>query len=244
MNGQTRVGEVVAQDIGAVAVFQRLGIDFCCGGKRTLADAAEEVGVELGELLDALAASDDGDFGSSPSWEGDLTGLCEHIVREFHEPLRIELGRLMQLAVKVVNVHGSRYPESLPEIGRTLHRLGRELHQHMDKEEQVLFPWITSIERGDGNAGCEGVSADASLEMPIEVMETEHRLAADLLSDLNRLTGGYQPPEDACTSFRALFDGLEKLERKMHLHVHLENNVLFPRALEQVGTATGSARLS
>lgn len=235
MNAHSRVGEVVAHNIGTVAIFQRHGIDFCCGGKRTLADAAAEVGLDVEVLVEELDAVANGtqDTEAVPSWEGGLADLCEHIVQEFHEPLRIELGRLMQLAIKVVRVHGERHPETLPGIGRTLHRLGRELHEHMTKEEQVLFPWIASIERGDGNRGCDGISSDATLQMPVEVMEMEHQQAAGMLAELNRLTDGYRPPEGACTSFRALYDGLHRLEQAMHLHVHLENNVLFPRALQQ-----------
>jgi regulator of cell morphogenesis and NO signaling len=164
-----------------------------------------------------------------------LAAIVEHILARYHRPLQEELPRLAAMAQKVARAHGANFPEMIPPLQQRLSELADDLETHMMKEERVLFPYIAALEA----AAIEGRSLPRSpfgtVANPIAAMEADHDEAGRLLAEMNRLTGGYQLPEGACNTFRALFHGLAELEREMHLHVHLENNVLFPRAAEMEG---------
>jgi regulator of cell morphogenesis and NO signaling len=222
----TRIADIASALPASVRVFQRHGIDFCCGGKTPLGDACREHGLSFTDVLGAIEASaaepraDDRDWNREP-----LHAIIGHIVATYHDPLREELPRLESMAAKVWRVHGTKMPE-LARIDSIVTELSAELRAHMRKEEGVLFPAIAAIEGGQES----GIPISA----PITVMEHEHDHAGALLSELRTITAGYAPPDWACQTFRALYDGLAELESTMHVHVHLENNVLFPRAL---GTA-------
>jgi regulator of cell morphogenesis and NO signaling len=218
----TPVGEIAAAIPSSVRIFQRHGIDFCCGGKHTLGAVCAERGLSFAATVSAIEGS-----ASPAATERDWTHeplalLIEHIVATYHDSLREELPRLHALAANVAQVHGGR-AANLVEIAVTVDLLSEELLTHMRKEETILFPAILAIEERQGHARW--------LEAPISVMEHEHDRAGALLSDLRELTGGYLPPDRACPTTRALYQGLEELDRSMQVHVHLENNVLFPRAL-------------
>ncbi len=218
----TTVAEIATAVPGSVRVFQRHGIDFCCGGKTPLAVACREHGVPFAEIANAIEASaaqpaDQRDWTSAP-----LHTLVDHIVRTYHDPLREELPRLEAMAAKVSRVHGEK-ASHLARVEAIVNELSAELRAHMRKEEMVLFPGIRAIEAGG--------SAALSISAPIAVMEHEHDHAGLLLSELRALTGGYSAPDWACGTFHALYQGLAELESTMHVHVHLENNILFPRAL-------------
>ena len=231
---ETHVAELATRHPRTIRVFQRHGVDFCCGGKRPLAEACSEHGLDFGALREELEGAvsvpepDDRDWSEAP-----LSELVDHIVARFHAGLREDLPRLAAMADKVRAVHGDKHPETLPALADTFHALRSELESHMMKEEQILFPYVKELEavrtgRGVGGAGaCFG-----TVRGPISVMEAEHDQAAAALEELRRLTGGFEPPEDACTTFRGLYDGLAELEADTHRHIHLENNVLFPRAEE------------
>ena len=219
ITAETSIGSVAAEYPLATRVFARHGIDFCCGGGLPLSDACAARGVEPDLVLAeidreiATSASDDVRWNNEP-----LANLIEHIVRDFHEPLREELPRLDDMARKVYAVHGEKDPERLGEILETLQGLRTELEAHMMKEETVLFPMILA---GHGRKAMGPVSA----------MEADHVHAGDMLRRLRELTDQYIPPEGACNTWRALWAGLEDLEHQMHVHIHLENNILFRRAL-------------
>ncbi len=219
ITAETSIGSVAAEHPLATRVFARHGIDFCCGGGLPLSDACAARGVEPDLVLAeidreiATSASDDVRWNNEP-----LANLIEHIVHDFHEPLREELPRLDDMARKVYAVHGEKDPERLGEILETLQGLRTELEEHMMKEETVLFPMILA---GHGRKAMGPVSA----------MEAEHVHAGDMLRRLRDLTDHYTPPEGACNTWRALWAGLEDLEHQMHVHIHLENNILFRRAL-------------
>ena len=219
ITAETSIGSVAAEHPLATRVFARHGIDFCCGGGLPLSDACAARGVELDLVLGeidreiATSATDEVRWDDEP-----LADLIEHIVHHFHEPLREELPRLVGMAKKVYAVHGEKDPERLGKILETIQGLRAELEEHMMKEEQVLFPMIV--------AGRGGMAMG-----PVSVMEAEHAQAGDMLRRLRQLTGEYLPPEDACNTWRALWAGLEDLEHQLHIHIHLENNILFPRAL-------------
>lgn len=227
---ETSIGEIAATHPAAVPVFQRHRIDFCCGGRQRLAEAcaARQIPYELvvRELENALAAPApvDCDWATQP-----LERLVGHILTAYHAPLREELPRLQRMAEQVVGAHGERYPAVLPRLVEVFAGLKRELESHMAKEEIVLFPNVIAFEQ----ARREGWPADAAaaLAAPIAVMRREHDDAGDLLGELRRLTGDYTPPDDGCPTFQALYRGLAELERALQVHIHLENNILFPRAL-------------
>ena len=172
-----------------------------------------------------------------------LKDLVAHIQARYHVPLRDELPRLGAMLDKVVQRHGHRLPETLLPLQATFESLRRELLEHMAKEDAVLFPSVLALE---AHAAAKGTSTGWSwIEQPIEVMEAEHEAAGAALATMRALTDGYAPPEDACPTFRGLYYGLSELERDMHLHVHLENQILFPRAARLASARsveTGSCR--
>ncbi|MCP3963997.1 MAG: iron-sulfur cluster repair di-iron protein [bacterium] len=216
---ESTVGQIAAEHPLATRTFGRHGIDFCCGGGRSIREACEAKGLDTESILEEIAgelAAPDADL---ERWdEAPLNDLIDHILAAYHRPLGEELPRLEQMARKVHRVHGERQPELLPELLSTYLGLKEELQLHMMKEEQILFPMIR---QGQG----------PSAEGPISVMESEHESAGDALKRLRELTDGYQVPGEACNTWRALWHGLAALEVAMHEHIHLENNILFPRAL-------------
>jgi regulator of cell morphogenesis and NO signaling len=224
----TPVGEIAAAIPSSVRIFQRHGIDFCCGGKRALGAVCAERGLSFAATLSAIEASAPPAAAERDWTHEPLSLLIEHIVATYHDSLREELPRLQALAANVARVHGASAPH-LVEIAVTVDLLSEDLLPHMRKEETILFPAIRAIEERQGKA--------AWLEAPVSVMEHEHDRAGALLNDLRELTGGYIPRDRACPTTRALYQGLEELEHAMHVHVHLENNVLFPRALGREAVA-------
>jgi regulator of cell morphogenesis and NO signaling len=224
----TPVGDIAAALPASTRVFQKHAIDFCCGGKRAIGDVCREQGVSFAAIASAIheATTHDGrqqrDWGREP-----LHALVDHIVATYHEPLREQLPSLEAWAAKVTQVHGSKSPRCA-HIQDAIGELSADLNDHMRKEELVLFPAIRSLESGERRHA-------TWIAGPMTVMEQEHDRAGALLADLRRSTDGYTPPAWACATVRALYCGLEELEQAMHLHVHLENNVLFPRARQLAG---------
>ena len=215
----SRIGQIATEHPLATRVFARHGIDFCCGGGRPLGEVCEERGLDARSVLAELER----ELASPPAdevrWDGvPLDDLIGHILAAYHVPLQEELPRLEAMARKVVDVHRDKRPEMLPELLAVYAGMKEELEQHMAKEEQILFPMI---QRGRG----------AMALGPISVMEQEHASAGRALQRLRELTGDYTVPEEACNTWRALWHGLADLERSLHQHIHLENNILFPRAL-------------
>ena len=231
----TLVGDIAAAQPASIRVFQQYGIDFCCGGKKPLADVCQEHQVPYEEIAKALAGAelprDDRDWSNAS-----LSALVQHIISRYHETLRRELPRLEAMAAKVNDVHGEKLPETFPQLNGVLRELSEELTSHMGKEEMILFPAVEELEAAKQEARRPMTRFPlGALRMPMAVMEQEHEHAGNLLATLNGLTGSYRTPEWACNTFRGLYAGLEDLERDLHVHIHLENNILFPRAakLEQ-----------
>jgi regulator of cell morphogenesis and NO signaling len=224
------VGEVVASRPGLSRVFENFGIDYCCGGKKSIAEACSRKGVDPAQVVERLTEAE-GHLEASAAEVSparmSLTELSAHIEATHHAFLRSELPRLDQLTTKVARVHGDRDPR-LVELRDTLLGLADELVSHLVKEERILFPMIRQLEasRVAPQFHC------GSLANPIQQMELEHDGAGTALEQLKTLTDGYQPPEWACNTYRAMVDGLADLERDLHNHIHKENNVLFPKALE------------
>jgi regulator of cell morphogenesis and NO signaling len=225
----TTVGDLVAADFRAARVLEQFGIDFCCGGRRSLADACRTAGADpatVRRALDqAVAEPADGDA-DVRHWP--LYQLIDHIVSKHHAYVRVALPAIAHHLATLVNVHGERHPE-LARIAATFDGLRHELQQHLMKEEQVLFPYIRELAgRSDRHPG---PSPFGTVENPIRMMEREHRDAADELGVIRQLTNGYTAPPDGCTTYRVAMAELAQFERDLHQHVHLENNILFPRAV-------------
>lgn len=227
----TTIAEIAAALPSSIRVFQRRDIDFCCGSKRPLGDVCRDRGLDFTEIateIEAAAATaptPDHDWSVEP-----LAALTSHIMTAYHEPLRDELRRLQAMSAKVAAVHGKRDPR-LTRIAEMVRELSSDLLLHMQKEELVLFPAIEALEGGK--------DPTQQIDAPISVMEHEHDDAGVMLAELRASTDGYEPPEWACTTMRALYQGLAAIEATMHVHVHLENNVLFPRALRLAHVRAG-----
>ena len=226
----TTIGDVVSTDFRTAAIFEQFGIDFCCGGRRSIGEACRTAAVDPATVRSALEAL-------SPVGEpcdDDLTHvpvpqLIDHIVLTHHQYLRLAIPTVARYLAKLVDVHGARHPE-LERVRETFDRLGRDLMQHMVKEEEVLFPYVREI--ATNGVDPSWPSPFGTVENPIRMMEREHREAGDELRLIRALTGGFMPPDDGCATYRACFAELAHFERDLHRHVHLENNVLFPRAIE------------
>jgi regulator of cell morphogenesis and NO signaling len=222
----TPVGELVTERSGRSRIFERLGIDYCCGGKRSLGESCERLGLDAASVLQALAAGDIDPEEGEVDWpRASMSALADHIVAAHHQYLRVELPRLALLIRKVVNAHGQRHPE-LPRLEDRFSSFRSDLEAHMDKEETVLFPLCRALE----TACVRPSSPCGSIRDPIHRMVTEHEDAGDDLASMRALTDNFTPPSDACATYRMLLEGLSELERDTHLHVHKENNILFPRA--------------
>lgn len=216
------VGELVAERPGRSRIFQSFGIDFCCQGARTLREACERRAVApeaVVEQIEAEAANKAAPV-SNPA-ELPIEDLANYIVAKHHAFLRGELPRLQVMAERVAQVHGGHTP-TLIDLYRVFTSMAVELATHILKEEEVLFPAIIALSRGE--------PMPASLDAPIACMIHEHEEAGAALARLRELSNGFRPPADACNTYRALFAGLQDLEDDLHHHIHLENAVLFPAA--------------
>lgn len=234
------VADIATTVPATIPVFQQHQIDFCCGGRKPLRQVCDDLGLDadrlVGELL-AVASP----VSAEPTWaDATLTALIGHIQRRYHAQLREELPRLEAMVERVVSRHGDHLPDVLLPLQRTFHRLAQELLEHMQREDAVLFPVIVALEAG---RPADAPDAAAWLEAPLATMEAEHEVAGAALHAIREITSGYAPPEWACPTFRGLYYGLAQLETEMHLHVHLENHVLFPRAAQLARVRSGPLRL-
>jgi regulator of cell morphogenesis and NO signaling len=228
---QTTIRQIVADDYRAAAIFQKHGLDFCCGGNRPVADACEEKGIDAravtAELQEALAPASDQPRVNA--W--DLDFLADYIVSNHHAYVRSAIETIGAHTRKVATVHGERHPETV-EIAARFEEIAAEMTSHMGKEELVLFPYIKALAVAKREGGAAPRAPFGSIANPIRMMETEHQSAGDTMAAIRRLSRDYAPPEDACTTYQVTYKELEAFEADLHRHVHLENNILFPRALD------------
>jgi regulator of cell morphogenesis and NO signaling len=223
------VGSIAAKDIRKAETLKKLGIDFCCGGKKTIRQAAAEVGLTEETVQAALreTATDSCSVNSFGNWEADF--LADYIYNQHHKYFYDRKDDLSQLAIKVTQVHGAHYPY-LHELLNLINKLFTELKLHFHKEEKVLFPYIKEL------VLCKKESRRPSHHLamgngPLAMMEMEHETAGDILRSMRAVTNDYKLPENACSSFSLLYRRLEELEKDLQQHIHLENNILFPKAL-------------
>ena len=232
------VREIVIENPSTAKVFQQLGIDYCCGGDNSLEQACRTANLDIARVIDALDKSQLPPS-SQPvrNWQTEtLTALIAHIENTHHTYTREELARLGVLFEKVCNRHGEKHPELL-RIHEAFEDLYQELIGHMMKEEMVLFPQIRKMEAATTANGAIGRASFGSVQNPIAMMKHEHDSAGGALREMREASNGYLAPVDACLSFETLYRTLAEFQADLHQHIHLENNILFPRAMAMEGAA-------
>jgi regulator of cell morphogenesis and NO signaling len=227
------VREIALENPSSIRVFESLGIDYCCGGKRPLTEACIRANVDYDRTLELLEkVKSDSATPAAGEWtEKPLAAIVAHIVETHHAYVRQETARIGNLLTKVISKHAASHPE-LIQIEQLFSAVGQELATHMLKEEQVLFPYVVRMEEAVKSGEAVPTAFFGSVKRPIANMVAEHDDAGALLAQIRELSHGYVAPDGACPTFLALFRGLEEFERDLHHHVHLENNILFPRAVE------------
>lgn len=229
---ETMVRDIALEQPAAIRVFEKLGIDYCCGGRKPLAEVCEERSLNVGAVLAAIADAEEIHQPAARDWTAaPLEALCRHIVETHHAYIREELPRLEQLAQKVVSRHGESHAE-LGLIQQRVEAVAEDLLQHLNKEEMILFPYVTNLERNLASCGPRSLGCFGSVRNPIQVMMAEHDAAGEALAEIRELSQNFTPPEGACPTYRGFYAALAEFERDLHHHVHLENNILFPRAIE------------
>lgn len=224
------IGQFVTENIDTSKIFKKYNIDFCCGGNRTLSEACMERKLNMDEVLSDIRESK---FykDTAPDYKSwSLPFLLMHIIEVHHIYVKNSLPTLMEYGSKLSSVHGQSHPE-LNEIFANLQELNEELLSHLDKEEQILFPFIEKMCRAEKEGSHIEVPSFGNAQNPINMMLAEHDHAGDILKNIARLSENFAPPEDACYTYRAFYHLLREFQDDLHLHIHLENNILFPKAL-------------
>jgi regulator of cell morphogenesis and NO signaling len=231
-NTKTRVNEIALSDPGARRVVEDAGVDYCCGGGKSLHDACMRANVPAEVILEQLRQNSKRTGTEESGWKhAPLAELTRHIRERHHGYVRDVIPRLREMLAKVREKHGSRHRE-VGEIEKLFGDIAREMQMHMQKEEQILFPYVDALERAASGQGAIEPPFFQTVRNPIYSMMKEHDAAGELVRQIRTASNGYRVPEDACTTFRAAYQELEQFEKDLHLHVHLENNILFPRAVE------------
>jgi regulator of cell morphogenesis and NO signaling len=228
---QTALRSIALAQPATIRVFERYHLDYCCGGNRPLAQACSEKGIDTDEVLAAIVEATAAPKPAEDFTQATPTELIRHIVSTHHAYVKAELPRLLPMAAKVAAKHGPVHPE-FTQIERQLQALATELSNHLTKEELILFPYIEALDRFRNGEGDAPHACFNTVESPIRAMMNEHENAGALLDSMRSATRNFTPPEGACPTTVGLMDGLDAFERDLHRHVHLENNLLFPLAIE------------
>ena len=229
---ETRVREIALSDTKARRVLEDAGIDYCCGGSKSLQDACLHAGVPAGEILERLRRNRELTGPADTHWTtAPLAELTQHIREKHHQYVRDSIPRVRALLARVREKHGAAHPE-IEEIEKLFADVAREMTAHMQKEEQILFPYIDSLERSTSEKRPVEPPFFQTVRNPIHTMMKEHDSAGELVKRIRKASSEYNLPTVACTSYRAAYQELREFEEDLHLHVHLENNILFPRAVE------------
>jgi regulator of cell morphogenesis and NO signaling len=229
-NNET-LGELVTKDFKKALIFKKYGLDFCCGGKKTVKEACAEKNLDVTIIEQELQQLDKNPKQNSlPYDKWSLDFLIDHIVNTHHLYVNTTIADMYYYAKKVMSVHGNAHPELL-QIEQLTKSVKEELLEHMVKEEQILFPYIKSLVTSEltGQPVCH--QSFGTVKNPIKMMETEHETVGESLAQIRKLTNNYSLPADACSSYNLLYKMLEDFEGDLQVHIHLENNILFPKAI-------------
>src|SRR5215472_50743 len=229
---ETKVNEIALSNPRARQILEDAGIDYCCGGGSSLEDACLRANVPAAEILQQLRLNSEQAGPGEAQWaSAPLAELTKHIREHHHQYVRDSIPRLRALVAKIREKHGGKHRE-LAKIEKLFGEVAREMLMHMQKEEQILFPFIDAMERAANGDGVIEPPFFQTVKNPIYSMMREHDSAGELVRQIRSASEGYKAPADGCTSYQAAYQGLEEFEKDLHLHVHLENNILFPRAVE------------
>ena len=230
----TTVREVATELPQSTRIFEALKIDYCCGGNKPLSEACASAGVDVDavmEMLSKVTQTGSENAGTMDFQNASIPELTTHIVDTHHVFTKSELERLETLTAKVIGVHGANHPE-LIRLGELFKLLSDDLKPHMFKEEHILFPYILAMVRANENNQARPFAPFGTVNNPIRMMMREHDNAGEIMREVRALTSDYHAPADACISYQTLYQALENLEKDLHQHIHLENNILFPKASE------------
>ena len=234
IHSETTVREVALQIPQSTRLFEKLKIDYCCGGTQPLAKACASAGVDVDNVIEMLAEVTQAmskDAAGFDFQNASLPELIEHILDTHHVFTKSEMDRLEALTIKVISAHAGNHPE-LIHLGELFKQLCDDLKPHMFKEEQVLFPHIVAMTEAADQNQPGPFAPFGTVNNPVRVMMKEHDTAGEILRGLRALTSDYKAPPDACISYQTLYEALENFEKDLHQHIHLENNLLFPKALD------------
>lgn len=226
------IGQEVAENYRKADVFKKYGIDFCCGGKKTLSKVCRDKNLNYEEIKRELNQTESST--GMPSLEvqtWDIGFLADYIVNTHHRYVKSALPVLSEYSAKIARVHGVEHPE-LVNIANLFTEAAEELTSHMLKEENVLFPYIKQLSASVTSGNARPFPAFGTVQNPINMMEHEHETVGEIFKTIRTLSDNYTPPADACNSYRVCFSKLEEFEQDLHRHIHLENNVLFPKSIE------------
>jgi regulator of cell morphogenesis and NO signaling len=226
-----KLAEIVTENIRSAIVFEEYGLDFCCKGKRPLSQACEDKNVDVQKVLDDLNKLSNGNDGSQNINDWQLDFMIDYIINNHHQYVRRMIPVISLHSDKVASVHGSNHPETL-KIADLFLAVRDELEMHMMKEERILFPYIKQLHQAKVNNETATPPPFGSIQNPIRMMEAEHENAGDAMSKIRELSSNFSTPDDACNIFKALYSELKEFEEDLHKHIHLENNLLFPKSIE------------
>lgn len=226
------IGELVAKDFRKAEIFKKFNLDFCCGGKKTIAQACNDKKVDIMEIENELNKIDtQGDQTSHKFDEWELDFLVDYILNTHHKYVKNAIPILLDYTSKVAKVHGKEHPEVI-EIADKFYVAAEELNGHMCKEEQILFPYIKQLVSANSNKSTIPGSVFETIKNPINMMEHEHDVVGDIFKTIREISNNYTPPEDGCTTYKVSFLKLKEFEEDLHQHIHLENNILFPKSIK------------
>lgn len=223
------VGQIAAQDLRKAEIFKKYGIDFCCGGKKTIKEACAEKGLDVTRVEQELQHADARPATQPlPFNDWSLDFLADYIANVHHAYIRKNLPEIVGYAAKVAQVHGGHHPELAP-IKSLVDEMASELTTHMAKEERILFPYIKTLV---DKSGQQSFNPFGTVQQPVNVMLMEHESVAGLIDEIKQLSNNYTLPEDACATYSVFYKKLAEFEDDLHIHIHLENNILFPKAIQ------------
>ena len=231
-DGEETIGAIAAKDIRKAEILKAKGVDFCCGGNKTIKEASEEAGITEEELRSALNTTEAGPLSPSQDfnkWELDF--LADYIINTHHRYIRENVENINSIAAKVAQVHGEHHPE-LKKLAQSINHFLQDLLNHTIKEERVLFPAIKEGVAKKRDSSFTGTIPAGFIKHPILMMQKEHEIAGEDLTFFRKITNNYALPADACNSYMYLFEKMKEFENDLYNHIHLENNILFPKALK------------